>query len=72
VELGSDGDANLQHVVRGSTWFASTVKNEDSYSLVGCTVAPGFNFNQFHLAKREDLLSLYPQHASIIEKLTRG
>ncbi|MEQ8386917.1 MAG: hypothetical protein RH949_31630 [Coleofasciculus sp. A1-SPW-01] len=40
-------------------------------SLVGCTVAPGFDFNDFELGKREELIKRYPQNQSLIEKMTQ-
>lgn len=40
------------------------------YSLVGCTVAPAFDFADFELAQRDPLLQKYPQHSDIIERLT--
>ena len=60
-----------QYTVPGGHWFASEVAAANDYSLVGCTVAPGFDFNDFELAKRSEFASLFPQHASIINKLTR-
>lgn len=42
-----------------------------TYALVGCTVAPGFEFEDFELGKREDLARAYPQHRKLIERLTR-
>jgi len=73
ILLGSDPDAGeaLQAVVKAGSWFASHVKDGTSFALVGCTVAPGFDFEDFELAKREDLTRLYPQHRKVIEKLTR-
>lgn len=41
------------------------------FSLVGCTVAPGFDFADFELAKQNDLLQIYPQHQTLISSLTR-
>jgi hypothetical protein len=41
-----------------------------AYSLVGCTVAPGFDFSDFRLGDRADLIERYPEHQAIIEKLT--
>jgi predicted cupin superfamily sugar epimerase len=38
---------------------------------VGCTVAPGFDFADFEMLTRHELLSLYPQHEPIITQLTR-
>jgi len=59
-----------QLVVPGGYWFAAKVLGENSYSLVGCTVAPGFSFEDFDLAKREALISNFPQHKSVITKFT--
>ncbi|HJY63685.1 MAG TPA: cupin domain-containing protein [Ignavibacteria bacterium] len=42
----------------------------DSFALVGCTVSPGFHFDDFEMGEREKLISLYPQHKSIITKFT--
>jgi len=61
-----------QLTVPANCWFASSVENEDSYSFVGCTVAPGFDFNDFELAKRETLIAEHPQHKEIITTLTRA
>ena len=41
------------------------------YSFVGCTVAPGFDFADFELGDRATLLSSFPQHREIIQRLTR-
>lgn len=72
-EVGMDVEKNQfpQLVVPAGCWFASSVKNSNDYSFVGCTVAPGFDFNDFELANRDDLIEQYPKHASIINKLTR-
>ena len=42
-----------------------------SFALAGCTVAPGFDFADFELGKRSDLIKLYPQHRALIERLSR-
>lgn len=60
-----------QLVVPAGCWFASSVSQKDSYAFVGCTVAPGFDFDDFELANRADLTKEYPQHATIIQQLTR-
>ena len=60
-----------QLVVPGRNWFAATVENENDYSLVGCTVAPGFDFSDFELGERKNLINQFPQHSSIIQQLTR-
>jgi predicted cupin superfamily sugar epimerase len=71
--IGNNLEANeeLQMVVTSRQWFASSVKEKDSYSLVGCTVSPGFDFKDFELAKRADLVASYPNHEKEIKSLTR-
>jgi predicted cupin superfamily sugar epimerase len=73
IQLGSDPEAGevLQAVVKAGRWFASRLKDSRSFALVGCTVAPGFDFGDFELAKREDLLERYPQHRQLIQSSTR-
>lgn len=73
VEVGMDLDNGQQpqFVVPAGSWFASSVKNKNSYSLVGCTVAPGFEFDDFELAKRDQLIKEYPAHEKQITLLTR-
>jgi uncharacterized protein len=72
--LGNDPDAgeNFQAVAKAGCWFASRAQNPNSFALVGCTVAPGFDFEDFELAKRSELRRLFPHHESLIEKLTRS
>jgi predicted cupin superfamily sugar epimerase len=60
----------FQCVIKAGHWFASRCEVENGFSLVGCTVSPGFDFNDFELADRKTLCELYPAHAAIIETLT--
>ena len=73
ILLGNDVEAGqtFQAVVRAGCWFASHVADWKSWALVGCTVAPGFEFGDFEMAKRVELSAQYPQHREMIEKLTR-
>ena len=73
ILLGSNPDEGqvFQAVVPAGCWFGSHVADWKSWALVGCTVAPGFEFEDFEMAKRENLLGLYPKHRELIEKLTR-
>jgi len=59
-----------QAVVPAGVWFGATVDDADGYALVSCTVAPGFDFRDFELARREDLLARWPHERAIIERLT--
>jgi uncharacterized protein len=74
VLLGSNPKAQqvFQSVVKTGCWFASEVQDHKSWALVGCTVAPGFEFEDFELARREELAQQFPQHRKLIERLTRA
>lgn len=65
-----------QFVVKRNQWFASRLaqshlKSLEDVALVGCTVAPGFDFADFELAQRDALIAAHPQHADTIRALTR-
>ena len=60
-----------QLVVPGNHWFAAKVIDPNSYALVGCTVSPGFDFQDFTLAKRSDLIDKFPAHSQLIATFTR-
>jgi hypothetical protein len=73
VYLGSDAEAGevLQAVVKAGCWFGSRVRDGTGFALVGCTVAPGFDFQDFEMARREQLVREYPEYRGVIEGLTR-
>lgn len=73
ILLGNDPEAGevLQAVVKAGCWFASRVRDGRGFALVGCTVAPGFDFEDFEMAKRVELMRAYPEHRGVIERLTR-
>ena len=72
IAIGNDLESGQvpQYVVPGGSWFASEVANDGRYSLMGCTVAPGFDFEDFEMPSREELTQRFPQHANLITKLT--
>jgi uncharacterized protein len=74
IQLGKRVDAGevFQAVVKAGCWFASRVKDTTTFALVGCTVAPGFDFEDFELAKRKELQEQYPQHSALIAQMTRS
>lgn len=59
-----------QAVIGANCWFGARVKDRDGYSLVSCTVAPGFDFEDFEMAKRENMLEEYPLLKNVIEMFT--
>lgn len=60
-----------QHVVPAGAWFGARMEGDGDYALVGCTVAPGFDFAEFALAEREAMVRAYPEHEGVIRALTR-
>jgi len=60
---------SLQIVIPANCWFGAMVNEPDSYTLSGCTVAPGFDFNDFEIAKRETLLQEFPGYEEAIKLL---
>ena len=58
-----------QVLVPKNSIFGSSVRDEDTFSLVGCMVSPGFEFQDFELFTQEELLAKYPQHKDVIMKL---
>jgi len=73
IRLGNQPEAGetFQGVVPAGNWFAAEPKG-GGYGLVGCTVAPGFDFADFELADRGELQTLFPQHQKLIKRLTRS
>jgi predicted cupin superfamily sugar epimerase len=61
----------FQYTVKAGNWFGSRVANGGSFSLVGCAVAPGFDFDDFEMGDKEALISKFPEHTSIITELAR-
>jgi predicted cupin superfamily sugar epimerase len=74
IVIGADvaNSNHLQYTVQAGAWFASQPSAGSWYSLVGCTVSPGFDFADFEMAKREELEREYSKQISIIAGLTRG
>lgn len=64
---------HFQVVVPAGCWFGASVMDThpEAFALVGCTVAPGFDYTDFELGNRQLLLAEYPQHQQTILQLTR-
>jgi len=48
--------------------FAAEVVDSSGYSLVSCVVSPGFEYQDFELFEKEDLIQAYPKHLDLFEK----
>jgi predicted cupin superfamily sugar epimerase len=59
-----------QHAVPAGSWFGAQPAVGGHFALVGCTVAPGFDFADFELGDRAGLHAAFPQHAGWIDRLT--
>lgn len=57
-----------QIVVPANCWFAAESAGE--FTFVGCTVSPGFDFEDFDMAKRTELINSFPSHRDLITKFT--
>ncbi len=62
---------SFQYTVPARCWFCSRSVDVDGFTLVGCQVAPGFDFQDFELAKRDELINTFPQHVDFINQFTR-
>jgi len=69
ITLGKD--LVFQVVVPKNVWFSAEILDKSSYSLIGCTVSPGFEFEDFEIAKSQDLISKFPQWENLIKKFTK-
>jgi hypothetical protein len=71
VLLGGDvlGGEQVQHVVPSGTWMAGEVAPGGSWSLFGCTMAPGFTPGCFEGGLVPELLRSHPARAGDIERL---
>jgi predicted cupin superfamily sugar epimerase len=73
ARLGRDVAAGErpQLVIPAGTWFAVELAPEAPHCLFGCTVAPGFDFADFELARGPELAARFPAHAARIARMTR-
>jgi len=71
--LGSDIGAGhvVQVVVPRNTWQALRLTGSAPWILVGCTVSPGFEYEDYEEANKEDLLEAFPQHSALVSSLVR-
>ncbi|MFA0961959.1 cupin domain-containing protein [Roseivirga sp. BDSF3-8] len=61
---------HMQLLIPANSWFAAEVNNPLSYTLMGCAVAPGFEFEDFELADGSRLAEAYPEHEALIRRLS--
>jgi uncharacterized protein len=71
-KLGSDieNGETFQCVIKAGNWFGSRCEIVNGFSLVGCTVSPGFDFADFELANKNLLCQEFPSLESLINEMT--
>jgi len=57
-------------IVPKNTWFAAELQENSEFALMGCTVAPGFDFADFEKATNDDLKAFTVNHHKLVERLT--
>lgn len=63
-------EATFQVCIKAGDYFAAENVDKTTYSLVGCTVSPGFEYSDFKLLNKMELMKAFPQHKTIIDRLS--
>jgi predicted cupin superfamily sugar epimerase len=73
TRLGNNlqGGEHFSYTVKAGHWFGSRPAPGSEFALVGCTVAPGFDFADFEMPDQAWFLKEFPEHASLIREMTR-
>lgn len=64
-----ESNAEFSQVIPAGVWFAAELEDKNSFAFVGCTVSPGFDFADFTMAKKEELLALCS--SPLVQRLSR-
>jgi uncharacterized protein len=60
-----------QVIVPRNVWQGSRLVPGGQWALLGCTVSPGFEFEDYESAAREELGAAWPEFSHLIAQLTR-
>ena len=71
--LGNNPDKaeHLSVLIPGGTLFCAEVAEPESFGLVSCVVTPGFEFEDFEMFEKDDLIQAFPKHLELIEKFSK-
>ena len=74
IVLGPDVSRGQQPqvLVPRGVWQGSVLEPGGAYALLGCTVAPGFDYEDYESGRRDELLAAYPQFADLIRRLSHA
>lgn len=69
-KIGLSPEDNIfpQVIIPANCWFAA--ESNGNFTLAGCTVSPGFDFEDFEMASRENLTKIFPHLKQLILKFT--
>lgn len=59
-----------QVIIPAGTWFGARLQSPEGYALVSCTVSPGFDFDDFEMGKREEMMRAFPDLEKQIQEFT--
>jgi len=71
-KLGRADEGELQLTIEKQNWFAAELEDKKSFALFGCTVSPGFEFDDFARGERDILIKKFPDHKHLIKRLTKS
>jgi predicted cupin superfamily sugar epimerase len=74
ILLGQDIAAGmrLQHTVSGGAWQGSRLRAGGKYALLGTTMAPGFEYDDYETGQRQELSTQFPGYSAMVAALTRS
>ncbi|WP_114938556.1 cupin domain-containing protein [Mucilaginibacter endophyticus] len=70
-ELSDESTGSFSVVVPAGLWFSAELKTGEGFTLVSCAVAPGFDFSEFEMAKKVELVSECPHHEALLTRMCR-
>jgi predicted cupin superfamily sugar epimerase len=73
IVIGNDllGGQRPQALVERGVWQGSRLVKSGRWALLGCTVSPGFEFEDYETGERAELSAGWPEFAEEINALTR-
>ncbi len=73
VALGQDIEAGekVQQVVPAGTWQGASLREDGNFALMGTTMSPGYDHDDFELGVADNLVKGFPEYTDLIRRLTR-
>lgn len=65
-----DRGESPQIIVPANAWQGSLLMDGGKFALMGTTMAPGFDFDDYEDGKRQELINNYPEEKELIKRLT--